>query len=353
MTPDEIRGALGDVAVSDAYGLTTVDVPADRWIEALTAARDELGLTYFDWLTAVDELADGFTVAAHLCTAPGPRLLLRTRVPRDAAHLPTATGVYAGAAWHERETAEMFGVVFDAHPHPVPLLLPEGFEGHPLRKDFILASRVAKPWPGAKEPGESDAHTGAARSPGRRRILPPGVPDPAEWGPHATEPAPEPAPDEPEAPRVGRAGRTPGDRPARPDRPRRTRSASQGSASQKPGDAEEAPPSPESEPEQAPQPPADGPRRARRASDGSTSRQTPAPEEAPPSPEPESRPEPQPPAGRPRRARRASDGSASQDVPPAAPPAPEPPSSAPPGAEPPSVEPPTAEPPSPSSEEDA
>ena len=82
-------------------------------------------------------------------------VLLRTRVPREAATLPTLTGVFRGAAWHERETHEMFGIDFDGHPGLVPLLLPDGFEGHPLRKEFVLASRVAKPWPGAKEPGES------------------------------------------------------------------------------------------------------------------------------------------------------------------------------------------------------
>ena len=74
-----------------------------------------------------------------------------------------------------RETFEMFGVIFEGHPHLVPLLLPDGFEGHPLRKDFVLAARVAKAWPGAKEPGESDHG-----SPSRRKTLPPGVP--ADWG---------------------------------------------------------------------------------------------------------------------------------------------------------------------------
>jgi NADH-quinone oxidoreductase subunit C len=52
------------------------------------------------------------------------------------------------------------------------LLLPDGFQGHPLRKEFVLASRIAKEWPGAKEPGESVA--------GRKRPL--GVPAPGEWG---------------------------------------------------------------------------------------------------------------------------------------------------------------------------
>ena len=94
--------------------------------------------------------------------------------------------MWAGANWHERETFEMFGVVFDGHPNLVPLLLPDGFEGHPLRKEFVLASRVAKAWPGAKEPGESDQDLHRERSsPGRRRMLPPGVPGPDEWGPNA------------------------------------------------------------------------------------------------------------------------------------------------------------------------
>ena len=77
----------------------------------------------------------------------------------------------------------MFGIDFDGHPHLVPLLLPDGFEGHPLRKDFVLASRVAKAWPGAKEPGESDAEAarlaGPAQDPAARRARP------RAWGPRA------------------------------------------------------------------------------------------------------------------------------------------------------------------------
>ena len=78
----------------------------------------------------------------------------------------------------------MFGIAFDGFDDGTglglrPLLLPEGFEGTPLRKSFVLAARASKPWPGAKEPGESDAHPG---SPSRRKLLPPGVPA-ATWGP--------------------------------------------------------------------------------------------------------------------------------------------------------------------------
>jgi NADH-quinone oxidoreductase subunit C len=181
-----VADRLRSERVDTSYGQLTVDVPPDDWVSALTAARDELGFTYFDWLTAVDQLdADedpGYDVVAHLWSLTRrEHLLLRTRVPAEHPHLSSVTGVFAGASWHERETYEMFGVAFDGHPHLVPLLLPDGFEGHPLRKDFVLAARVAKAWPGAKEPGESDAD--AAGSPSRRKTRPPGVPDPELWGP--------------------------------------------------------------------------------------------------------------------------------------------------------------------------
>jgi NADH-quinone oxidoreductase subunit C len=160
------------------FGPPTVDVESADWAAAVTLARDVLGCGFFDYLTAVDELDEGFSVVAHLARPKVGRvdsLLLRTRVPRDAASLATVSNVYAGAAWHERETHEMFGIDFAGHESLDGLLLPEGFEGHPLRKDFVLASRVAKPWPGAKEPGESDGDA----SPSRRRTRPPGVPE--EW----------------------------------------------------------------------------------------------------------------------------------------------------------------------------
>ncbi|MFJ7771880.1 NADH-quinone oxidoreductase subunit C [Streptomyces sp. NPDC097107] len=220
---EELFGA--QATAEESYDVLTVDVPPASWISALETARDRLGCTYFDWLSAVDEPGTGFRVAAHV-VALGPvrRLLLRTTVPHETPVLPTAVAVYAGAAWHERETHEMFGVAFEDHPALDHLLLPEGFEGHPLRKDFVLAARVAKAWPGAKEPGESD-HGG----PRRRQMLPPGVPDPNEWGPLKGQLPPAPA-----RPARG-AGRAAGERPARAagDRPaRRSRTAAEGSVGQ-------------------------------------------------------------------------------------------------------------------------
>jgi len=184
-------GAFGEAAVvdTDGFGPLSVDVPADRWVEALRLARDGLDCAFFDFLTAVDELEDGFRIVCHVADhhSPGPggvvHLIVRTLVPRDAAALPSVVDVYAGARWHERETHEMFGVDFTVDGEPLvleKLLLPDQFEGHPLRKEFVLASRVAKPWPGAKEPGESDHAPAGTTS--RRRMKPPGVPD--DWPRH-------------------------------------------------------------------------------------------------------------------------------------------------------------------------
>jgi NADH-quinone oxidoreductase subunit C len=175
MTLAEQAGALG--AVSTSYDAVTVDVPRDEWVAAVTAARDRLGLTFFDVLTAVDERDNGFDVVLRLW-APRTRegLLLRTRCPRDDPRVPSLASVFGGAAWHERETAELFGVVFEGHPDPARLLLSDDVEGHPLRKDFVLAERVAKPWPGVKDPGESDADL--VGKPVRRKNLPLGVPGP-------------------------------------------------------------------------------------------------------------------------------------------------------------------------------
>lgn len=196
MTPEQVGTRLAELLGLSAdetatvsgggpgFARATVDVPAARWADAIRAARDDAQLTcdFFDWLSAVDDQDEGFTVVAHLwSTTARHGVLVRTRLPRQEPVLASVVPLYPGAAWHERETHEMFGVDFAGHADLQPLLLPPEFEGHPLRKEFVLASRVAKPWPGAKEPGES--HAGGAK---RQPMRPPGVPAPDQWGPQAS-----------------------------------------------------------------------------------------------------------------------------------------------------------------------
>ena len=175
--------------MTDPAALARQEVAPDQWVQAVALARDA-AYDFFDWLTAVDQTDDeeapGLDVVCHLIDGSTPtslrRIMIRTRVP-EGQPLASITGVFPGAAWHERETHEMFGLDFTGFEDGTgrglrPLLLPDGFEGTPLRKSFVLAARASKPWPGAKEPGESE-HTKAT---GRRRVQAPGVPDP-QWGP--------------------------------------------------------------------------------------------------------------------------------------------------------------------------
>jgi NADH-quinone oxidoreductase subunit C len=153
----------------------SVEVVPAAWVEALRAARDRAGAAWLDWLGVVDE-EDRLRVVCCVRLPDGPdagaTVLLETALPAQEPRVSSAVPLFAGAAWHEREAHEMYGVVFDGHPDLRPLLLPPGFVGHPLRKSFVLASRVARPWPGEHEP--------SGRT--RRRLLPPGVPEPGTWG---------------------------------------------------------------------------------------------------------------------------------------------------------------------------
>ena len=155
---DHLVAELGEaLQPEEVHGLLTVTVdPGDyRRVAEFVRLDREVSCNYFDFLCGVDEEAAGIAVVLHVySTSHHHHVQVRSLVPREGGSLPSVHDLWAGADWHERETAELFGVAFDGHPHLAKLLLPEEFEGHPLRKEFALLAREAKPWPGAKEPGE-------------------------------------------------------------------------------------------------------------------------------------------------------------------------------------------------------
>src|SRR5918912_1147413 len=99
MTPEEVgsrlvavlgQDAAASVSAGAAWARATVDVPAERWRDAVLAARDELGCDFFDWLSAVDELDGDFSLVAHVwSTRQRYGVLLRTRVSGAAAGVPS------------------------------------------------------------------------------------------------------------------------------------------------------------------------------------------------------------------------------------------------------------------------
>ena len=160
---ERLRAQFGDdvLAAEDQHGHAVVTVTPERYVEIARFLRDEpdLGFDYFDFLTAVDFTPKerGYQVVVHLhSTTNNQGARLKLDLPAEGPHAPSLHELWAGANWFEREAWEMFGIGFDGHPHLVKLELPEQFEGHPLRKDFVLMSRVAKPWPGLVEGEEGE-----------------------------------------------------------------------------------------------------------------------------------------------------------------------------------------------------
>jgi NADH-quinone oxidoreductase subunit C len=155
-----LRARLGDgvLGFEDRFGHAVVRIAVEHYRDTAGFLRDDpdFAMDFLDLTCAVDYGEDGMEIVTHLySTQHHHQVRILVRCPAQDLHCPTLSDIYPGANWHERETTEMFGVTFDGHPLPVKLLLAEGFEGHPLRKDFSLMSREVKPWPGATE-GEDE-----------------------------------------------------------------------------------------------------------------------------------------------------------------------------------------------------
>jgi len=119
-----------------------VFISAEHIIEALTVLRDEHEFALLSTLTAVDywpQEAPRFHVIYQL-TSLAQNLSVQLRVPVNGSQpkVPTATGLYESANWREREVYDMFGIEFEGHPDPRRILMPEDWNGHPLRKDYPL-----------------------------------------------------------------------------------------------------------------------------------------------------------------------------------------------------------------------
>ena len=126
VTPDERPGYAGFL------------VPASRLVEFASALRDQEGYDYLSSVTGVDYLPDDkMEVVYHAYrTAGGPAMVFKTQVPRAAPVLPSLVGVWPGADFQEREAWDLLGIRFTGHPDLRRILMWEGFDGHPLRKDW-------------------------------------------------------------------------------------------------------------------------------------------------------------------------------------------------------------------------
>ncbi|PSH67818.1 NADH-quinone oxidoreductase subunit C [Phyllobacterium brassicacearum] len=133
-------------SVELAYGELTVEVNASELIATLTFLRDDKQCQFISLIdiSGVDYPSrfERFDVVYHLLS-PRQNLRIRVKVAADEdTPVPSATPVYPGADWYERETYDLYGVLFSGHPDLRRILTDYGFEGHPLRKDFPLTGFV-------------------------------------------------------------------------------------------------------------------------------------------------------------------------------------------------------------------
>jgi NADH-quinone oxidoreductase subunit C len=145
---EQVRLALGD-AIQDldtALGEITIRVDAASIIEVLRTLRDRPNLEFYSFIDicGVDypsrELR--FDVVYHLLS-PRQNARIRVKVQTDErTPVPSATAVFIGADWFEREAYDLYGILFTGHPELRRILTDYGFEGHPLRKDFPLTGFV-------------------------------------------------------------------------------------------------------------------------------------------------------------------------------------------------------------------
>jgi len=131
-----------DSSVEEFRDEAHVFVSTDQIVEALTLLRDKYEFELLSALTAVDyfpQQSPRFHVIYQLSSiAKNVTVQLRVPVNGDQPKVPTAAFVYEVANWREREVADMFGIEFEGHPDPRRILMPEDWDGHPLRKDYPL-----------------------------------------------------------------------------------------------------------------------------------------------------------------------------------------------------------------------
>jgi NADH-quinone oxidoreductase subunit C len=159
-----LREAVPDAAVEEAPSIDMPAIVVDREhvIEICQVLRDDpaLQFVFLSDVTAVDRLPaePRYDVVYHLAAlgeayrAPGAsgavapaRLRMKVPVPGADPRLPTVTSVYPTAGWPEREVFDLFGVHFDGHPDLRRILMPEDWEGYPLRKDYPVQIRQDTP----------------------------------------------------------------------------------------------------------------------------------------------------------------------------------------------------------------
>ena len=120
-------------------GELTVEVSADKIVDACRVLKNDLDFVRLTDLTAVDRFPaePRYEMIYHLqCVSRNERLRIKARVSGADPKIETVSVVWRAANWYEREVLDLFGITILNHPNPLRIMMPDDWEGHPLRKDY-------------------------------------------------------------------------------------------------------------------------------------------------------------------------------------------------------------------------
>ena len=140
-------------------GELTLHVKREKLVEVALVLRDSLKFEMCMGVSGIHYPENiGYELVAVyplLSMTNNRRIRLEVSVSDSDAHIPSLVEVWAGNNWHERETFDMFGIIFDGHPGLTRILMPDDWQGHPQRKDYSLGG-IPVEYKGATTPPPSD-----------------------------------------------------------------------------------------------------------------------------------------------------------------------------------------------------
>jgi NADH-quinone oxidoreductase subunit C len=129
------------IATKTEFNETTIEVAPENIVTAMGRLKHDLKFERLTSIAGVDRFPaePRFEVVYHLQSIAGKqRIRIKARVPGDNPEIESVTSVYRAADWYERETFDFFGVKFLNHPELTRIMMPDDWEGYPLRKDYPI-----------------------------------------------------------------------------------------------------------------------------------------------------------------------------------------------------------------------
>lgn len=142
-----IKQKLEIISSREETGVLNVEIKSTALHPSLLLLRDEMNFDAMQFMSAIDWIHEGLLELIYFLYSYKNKsnLAVRTKLSRTNPKIISVADLYKTADWHERETHELFGIHFTAHPDLRNLLLPENFEGFPLRKDFTHPNMIPLP----------------------------------------------------------------------------------------------------------------------------------------------------------------------------------------------------------------